>query len=668
MSAAPKTDADGVDRDARNMANAIRALAMDAVQKANSGHPGMPMGMADIATVLFRDFIRIDPSKPDWPNRDRFVLSNGHGSMLLYAIHYLLGYEDMTIDQLKNFRQIGSKTAGHPEYGHALGIETTTGPLGQGLATAVGMALAERMQNARFGDDLVDHRTYVFAGDGCLMEGISHEAIDLAGHLKLNKLIVFFDDNGISIDGKTSLATSMDQVKRFEAAGWKAMHVDGHDQHAIRAALEEAYRSDRPVLLACKTIIGYGSPKLAGSEKSHGAALGPDEVAATRKALIWESEPFVIPEEVEKGWREIATKGAKLRAEWETRHASAPNAAAFDAFLTGDLPADFAKTMADYRAQLSQEQPKIASRKASEATLGIVNAATDLTIGGSADLTHSVFTVTKGMTNVSAENYGGRYIHYGIREHAMAAVMNGIALHGGFIPYGGTFLVFSDYMRGGMRLSALMGIRVIYVLTHDSIGLGEDGPTHQPIEHLAMLRATPNLRVFRPADAIETAEAWELALTDRHHSSVLSLSRQNLPTVRAGDVAQNRSAKGAYVLREAEGGERQVTLLATGSEIEIAVNAAEKLKGEGIRAAVVSMPCWELFSEQDETYRASVLGTAPRVAVEAAGGFGWERWIGDGGRFIGMDGFGASGPAPLLYEKFGITADHVAQAAKDLVR
>ncbi|MCQ8781830.1 transketolase [Mangrovibrevibacter kandeliae] len=660
----PKPKTTETNRSHRDMANAIRALAMDAVQKANSGHPGMPMGMADVATVLFRDFMRIDPSKPDWPDRDRFVLSNGHGSMLLYAIHHLLGYADMTIDEIKNFRQIGSRTAGHPEYGHALGIETTTGPLGQGIATAVGMALAERMHNARFGDDLVDHRTYVIAGDGCLMEGISHEAIDLAGHLKLNKLVVLFDDNGISIDGKTSLATSMDQVARFKAAGWNAVHVDGHDQEAVRAALEEAQTSDKPTMIACKTIIGFGAPKLAGSEKSHGAALGDEEIAGARKALAWTSEPFVLPDPVVKAWREIAEKGAGIRAEWEKRHAAAANKVVFDASVRCDLPADFAEKMAGYRRQLAEEKPKLATRKSSEATLNFVNDLTELTVGGSADLTHSVFTLTKGMQSVQADSYGGRYIHYGIREHAMAAAMNGLALHGGFIPYGGTFLVFSDYMRGGMRLSAIMSQRVIYVLTHDSIGLGEDGPTHQPIEHLAMLRATPNYLVFRPADAIETAEAWEIALTEKR-PSVLSLSRQNLPTVRAHDVSQNLSRKGAYVLKEADG-ERDVTILATGSEIEIALNAADTLSGEGIKAAVVSMPCWRLFEEQDAGYRKSVIGTAPRVAIEAAGDFGWDRWIGETGRFIGMHGFGASGPAPKLYEHFGITADAAVKAAKEL--
>ncbi|MCM2503429.1 transketolase [Aureimonas altamirensis] len=663
----PAVASSGTDHHPRDMANAIRALAMDAVQKANSGHPGMPMGMADVATVLFQDFVHVDPSDPHWPDRDRFVLSNGHGSMLLYALHYLLGYEDMTLDELRNFRQIGARTAGHPEYGHALGIETTTGPLGQGITNAVGFALAERMMNARFGDDLVDHYTYVICGDGCLMEGISHEAIDLAGHLKLNKLIVLFDDNGISIDGKTNLSTSTDQVARFKAAGWDSWHVDGHDVDAVRDAIAKAKTSDKPVMIACKTVIGYGSPKLAGSEKSHGAPLGDDEIAATRKALLWESEPFVIPDAVLKGWRAIAEKNRERRAEWEKRHAAHARKAEFDAAVACELPADFTEGMSAYRRKLSDEAPKLATRKSSEATLEVINAMTPLTIGGSADLTHSVFTLTKGMASVQADDYGGRYIHYGIREHAMAAVMNGLALHGGFIPYGGTFLVFSDYMRGAMRLSALMGQRVVYVLTHDSIGLGEDGPTHQPIEHLAMLRATPNMNVFRPADAIETAEAWEIALTSTERPTVLSLSRQNLPTVRAGDVAENRSRRGAYVLREAEGGARQVTLIATGSEVEIALAAAEKLKGEGVAAAVVSAPCLDLFAEQDAGYRAEVLGTAPRVAVEAASGFGWDRWIGENGRFIGMHGFGASGPAPKLYEKFGITADAVAKAARELI-
>jgi transketolase len=647
-----------------DMANALRFLAIDAVQKANSGHPGMPMGMADVAAVLFSEFINIDPAAPDWPDRDRFVLSNGHGSMLLYALHHLLGYEDMTMEQVQSFRRLGSKTAGHPEYGHALGIETTTGPLGQGLTTAIGMALAERMQNARFGDELVDHYTYVFCGDGCLMEGVSQEAIDLAGHLKLGKLIVLFDDNGISIDGPTALATSTDQVKRVQASGWNATRVDGHDQVAIRQAIAAARSSDRPTLIACKTVIGYGSPKLAGSEKSHGAPLGEQEIAATRENLGWGSEPFFVPDSVRSYWLSVAARGKTKRREWTLRHERSEKRVAFDGSIRGELPGDFARSMERYRQKVFANAPKIATRKASEDVLCVINEATELTVGGSADLTHSVFTLTKGISDVQADSYTGRYIRYGIREHGMAAVMNGLALHGGFIPYGGTFLVFSDYMRGAMRLSALMGLRVIYVLTHDSIGLGEDGPTHQPIEHLTMLRATPDLLVFRPADAIETAEAWEIAI-NQSRPSVLSLSRQNLPLLRTGSVEKNLSRKGGYILKDVAG-DRDVTLLASGSELEIAVQAAETLRVKGIVAAVVSMPSHELFLEQDEAYRNKVLGTAPRVAIEAAVGMSWDRFLTPTDIFIGMETFGASGPAPELYSHFGITADRVVADALKL--
>ncbi|MGH6859240.1 MAG: transketolase [Phyllobacterium sp.] len=650
---------------ARDMANALRFLAIDAVQKANSGHPGMPMGMADVATVLFRDFIHIDPAHPDWPDRDRFVLSNGHGSMLLYALHHLIGYEDMTIEQLQSFRQLGSKTAGHPEYGHALGIETTTGPLGQGLGTAVGMALAERMQNARFGDELVGHYTYVFCGDGCLMEGISQEAIDLAGHLKLGKLILLFDDNGISIDGSTKLATSTDQCKRFEASGWNTACVDGHDQEAIHHAIHAARTSDRPTLIACRTVIGFGSPQLAGSEKSHGAPLGENEIAATRERLGWDAAPFCVPDDVRAQWRCVAERGAAMRKQWTIRHENSAQQAAFDASIEGALGVDFAELMTDYRRKLRAEAPKIATRKSSENALGVINEFTALTVGGSADLTHSVFTLTRGMSDVQAGNYNGRYIRYGIREHGMGAVMNGLALHGGFIPYGGTFLVFSDYMRGSMRLSALMGLRVIYVLTHDSIGLGEDGPTHQPIEHLTMLRATPNLLVFRPADAIETAEAWEIAL-GQSRPSVLSLSRQNLPVLRTQEGACNLSRRGGYLLRDVPG-DRDITLLAAGSEVELAVDAAEALGKQDISAAVVSMPSHELFLEQDEAYRQQVLGTAPRVAIEAASGMSWDRFLAPADAFIGMRSFGASGPAPELYRHFGITVETVTAKARGLL-
>ncbi|WP_376705234.1 transketolase [Mesorhizobium sp. ISC25] len=651
----------------RDMANAIRALAMDSVQKANSGHPGMPMGMADVATVLFSRFINIDPSMPDWPDRDRFVLSAGHGSMLQYALHYLLGYEDMPIEELQRFRQLGSRTAGHPEYGHALGIETTTGPLGQGISTAVGMALAERMLAARHGADLVDHFTYAIAGDGCLQEGISHEAIDLAGHLKLSRLIVFWDDNAISIDGPTSLSTSMDQPARFKAAGWHVQSVDGHDMEAVAAAIEAAQQSDRPSLIACRTVIGKGAPNLGGSEKTHGAPLGDAEIAATRENIGWAYAPFEVPDDILFTWREIAERGQAARRAWEQRLAASPRRQAFESAVAGNLPGAVFEALGAFRKEHVEKATKVATRKASEMALGAINAATDLTVGGSADLTHSNLTITKGMDRIAPDDYAGRYIHYGIREHGMAAAMNGIALHGGFVPYGGTFLCFADYARGAMRLSALMGQRIIYVMTHDSIGLGEDGPTHQPVEHLAMLRATPNLNVFRPADIIETAECWELALKSENRPSVLVLSRQNLPMLRQTDSDENRSSQGAYILREPPE-HRAVTLIATGSEVEIAVAAAERLETEhGIAAAVVSMPCWELFEEQDADYRKSVLGSAPRIAVEAAARLGWDRWIGDTGTFVGMAGFGASAPAPDLYRHFDITPEAIAAAALKLI-
>lgn len=650
------------------MANAIRALAMDSVQKANSGHPGMPMGMADVATVLFNRFIKIDPSAPRWPDRDRFVLSAGHGSMLQYALHHLLGYPDMSLDELKRFRQLGSRTAGHPEYGHALGIETTTGPLGQGIATAVGMALAERMMAARFGDELVDHYTYVIAGDGCLQEGISHEAIDLAGHLRLSRLIVLWDDNRISIDGPVSLSTTMDQPARFAAAGWNVCSVDGHDMEAVADAIGQARMSDRPTLIACRTVIGKGSPNLGGSEKTHGAPLGEAEIAATRQNIGWNHEPFDVPADVIGAWRLAAERGRAARLAWDGRFEASSRRKEFETGINGDIPDDVFKALDGFRQTHFEKATKVATRKASEQALAIINANTALTIGGSADLTHSNLTITEGMGRITPGAFAGRYIHYGIREHGMSAAMNGLALHGGFVPYGGTFLCFSDYARGAMRLSALMGQRVIYVMTHDSIGLGEDGPTHQPIEHLAMLRATPNLNVFRPADIIETAECWELALKATDRPSVLVLSRQNLPMLRTIAPDTNRSAQGGYLMREAAGN-RDVTLIATGSEVEIARAAADLLhQRHHIRAALVSMPCWELFEEQDEAYRSKVLGTAPRIAVEAAARLGWDRWIGDQGTFIGMNGFGASAPAADLYEHFGITAEAIAQAALSLVQ
>jgi len=653
----------------RDLANAIRALSMDAVEAANSGHPGMPMGMADVAAVLFTKFLKFDASAPKWPDRDRFVLSAGHGSMLLYSLLYLTGSPDVTIEEVKKFRQLHSKTPGHPEYGHTQGVETTTGPLGQGISTAVGMAIAERLLAARFGDKVVDHHTYVIAGDGCLMEGISHEAIDLAGHLKLNKLIVLWDDNSISIDGSTSLSTSTDQVKRFEAAGWNAVRVDGHNAEEVEAAIARAKTSDKPTLIACKTIIGFGAPNKQGSEKTHGAPLGKDEIAAAREFLGWPYPPFDVPEPILSTWRAAGSRGKAEHAAWHERLSQLPEGerAHFEQLLAGEVPASVKEALDAFIAKNVAEKPKLATRKSSENVLQVINDTTDITIGGSADLTHSNYTITKGMKSVTPDDFTGRYIHYGIREHVMGAAMNGIALHGGFVPYGGTFLVFSDYLRGSIRLSALMGLRVLYVLTHDSIGVGEDGPTHQPIEHLAGLRALPNVNVFRPADVVETAEAYEIALASKHTPSVLALSRQNLPTVRTEASSENLTAKGAYVLRGDARAPRDVTLIATGSEIELAVSAAEQLAAEGVKAVVVSAPCFELFEAQPDAYRAEVLGTAPRVGIEAAGRFGWDRWIGDKGAFIGMSGFGASGPAPQVYKEFGITVEAVIAAAKKLV-
>ncbi|MBJ7534049.1 transketolase [Rhodomicrobium vannielii ATCC 17100] len=653
----------------RDLANAIRALSMDAVEAANSGHPGMPMGMADVAAVLFTKFLKFDASAPKWPDRDRFVLSAGHGSMLLYSLLYLTGSPDVTIEEVKKFRQLHSKTPGHPEYGHTQGVETTTGPLGQGISTAVGMAIAERLLGARFGDKVVDHHTYVIVGDGCLMEGISHEAIDLAGHLKLNKLIVLWDDNSISIDGSTSLSTSTDQVKRFEAAGWNAVRVDGHNAAEVEAAIAKAKTSDKPTLIACKTIIGFGAPNKQGTEKTHGAPLGKDEIAAAREFLGWPYAPFEVPEPILSTWRAAGTRGKAEHAAWHERlsQLTADERAHFERMIEGELPASVKEALDAFIAKNVAEKPKLATRKSSEMALQVINGATDMTIGGSADLTHSNYTITKGMKSITPDDFTGRYLHYGIREHIMGAAMNGIALHGGFVPYGGTFLVFSDYLRGSIRLSALMGLRVLYVLTHDSIGVGEDGPTHQPIEHLASLRALPNVNVFRPADIVETAEAYEIALASKHTPSVLALSRQNLPTVRTEASSENLTAKGAYILRGDAKAPRDVTLIATGSEIELAVSAAEQLNAEGVKTVVVSMPCFELFEAQPEAYRAEVLGTAPRVAIEAAGRFGWDRWIGDKGAFVGMNGFGASGPAPQVYKEFGITADAVIAAAKKLV-
>jgi transketolase len=650
----------------QRMADAIRFLAMDGVQAANSGHPGMPMGMADAAVALFADHIHVDPTCPTWPDRDRFILSAGHGSMLHYALNHLLGYKDMDAGQLKQFRQLGARTAGHPEYGHADGIETTTGPLGQGITTAVGMALAERRLASQFGRALVDHYTYVIAGDGCLMEGISHEAIDMAGHLKLGRLIVLWDDNDISIDGNTDIATSTNQLARFKAAGWQVTRVDGHDSDAVSAAIDVAKKSRKPSLIACKTVIGFGAPTLAGSHKTHGAPLGDDEIQATRTALGWDHPPFEIPSDIRSLWQEIAIRGLDMRTHWQSRLDSSVKKSRFERAMSGELPKALATRMRRYKKQLKAELPKVASRQASQMALEVINAAVPTMVGGSADLTGSNLTKTSQMRSITPGNYRGNYVHYGIREHAMGAVMNGMALHGGMIPYGGTFLVFSDYMRGSMRLSALMKQRVIYVLTHDSIGLGEDGPTHQPIEHLAMLRATPNMNVYRPCDAVETAEAWEIALESSETPSVMALSRQGLPTVRTERTNENLTQKGGYILRNVRGA-RDITVMATGSEVAIALDAADVLKDQGYNVAVVSMPCWELFDQQSDQYRQSVLGSAPRIAIEALIGFGWDRYLRTQDVFIGMHDFGASGPAPELYQHFGITKERICETAHRLI-
>lgn len=647
------------------MANAIRFLSIDAIEKANSGHPGLPMGAADIATVLYTKFLAHDPKNPKWPNRDRFILSAGHGSMLLYSAMYLSGYEDITIDEIKNFRQLGAKTAGHPEYGHVNGIETTTGPLGQGIANAVGMALGERLMHARWGA-LFDHYTYVLAGDGCLMEGISQEAIAFAGHMKLNKLIVLWDDNHISIDGAIKISDNTDQCARFEACHWNTIKVDGHDQDAIAKAIKKAHGSDKPTLIACKTTIGFGSPHKAGTNKVHGSPLGHEEVIETRKALGWTSEPFVVPADILDSWRLAGLNAAKKRQEWEKKldALDANQRAEFDRLMRGDLPGDFDAVINEYKKHLAAEQPKVATRKASEMALEVINGAISETIGGSADLTGSNNTKTSQTKSIVPEDFSGRYIHYGIREHAMGAIMNGLSLYGGIIPYSGTFLCFSDYARPAMRLSSLMGIRVIYVMTHDSIGLGEDGPTHQPVEHLASLRAIPNHLVFRPADVVETAECWQLALKSHKTPSTLVLTRQGLPTLRKSYEEDNLCALGAYELLTASD-DAKVTLFASGSEVEIAVKARNVLENKGIPTRVVSVPCFELFEQQVESYRTALIGNAPvKIAIEAAIRQGWDRFIGSDGVFIGMHGFGASGPIDALYTHFGITTEAVVAAAE----
>ena len=649
----------------RQMANAIRALAMDAVQKANSGHPGLPMGAADIATVLFTRFLKFDPKAPNWPDRDRFVLSAGHGSMLIYALLHLTGYPDMTMDEIRNFRQWGAKTAGHPEFGHATGIETTTGPLGQGISNAVGMAIAEAHLAAIYGQNLVNHKTYVLAGDGCLMEGISQEAISLAGHLKLKNLIVLWDDNGISIDGKISVSDSTDQAKRFEASGWMTLACDGHDPDAIAKALEKAQSSDRPVLIACKTIIGFGAPNKQGGSGVHGAPLGPDEIAAARETLGWKAPAFEVPEDILSLWRNAGSRGQKIRSDWEARLASAAPStqAEFNRRMSGELPASLHDAMRSYKQELAANPPAIASRNASQNALEIINPALTDTLGGSADLTGSNNTKSKTMTGLSAQDYAGRYVYYGIREHGMAAAMNGMALHGGVIPYGGTFMVFTDYCRPAIRLSALMGQRVIYVMTHDSIGLGEDGPTHQPVEHLAAMRAIPNLNVMRPADAMETAECWEIALASKDRPSLLVLSRQKLKPMRTEFSSANLCELGAYELAATKGA--GVVIFATGSEIEVAMATKDMLDAQGLGARVVSVPSMELFEAQSEDYKKKILGKEKiRMAIEAGIRQSWDRFIGNDGIFIGMNSFGASAPAEVLFEKFGITAKDAVAAVK----
>ena len=648
----------------QTMANAIRVLSMDAVHKAKSGHQGMPMGMADVATVLWTKFLKYDASRPDWADRDRFVLSAGHGSMLIYSLLHLSGFKAVTMQQIKDFRQWGSNTPGHPEYGHTPGVETTTGPLGQGIATAVGMAMAERHMAARFGDDLVDHRTWVIAGDGCLMEGVSHEAASIAGRLRLSKLTVLFDDNNTTIDGEATISETGDQIARFKAYGWAVKTVDGHDFGKIAAALRWATRQDRPSFIACKTKISKGAGPKEADPHSHGYTLFDPEIAEARAAMGWTLPAFELPDEVVKTWRAAGRKGARVRKAWQAKLDAAPLKGEFERAMAGDLPHGAFERLDAHIAQAVVSRPAAATRQHSGSAIEQLFPVIPEMIGGSADLTGSNNTYVKGTKAFDLPDYAGRYVHYGVREHGMAAAMNGMALHGGVIPFSGTFMVFSDYSRPAIRLGALMGIRVIHVMTHDSIGVGEDGPTHQPIEHVASLRAMPNLNVFRPADAVETAECWKLALESRRTPSVMALSRQKTAAVRTTPSAENLSAHGAYQLVAADG-EAQVTIFASGTEVPIALAARDLLQAEGIGTRVVSTPCWELFEAQTERYKAAVIGeTAVRVAVEAAIGFGWERFIGQDGVFVGMTGYGASAPAERLYKEFGITAEDVAAAAK----
>jgi len=648
-----------------DMANAIRFLAADAVEKANCGHPGMPMGAADFTTVLYSKFLKIDPQKPDWPDRDRVILSAGHGSMLLYAVNHLVGFSDMTIEEIKNFRQLGSKTPGHPEYGHTLGVETTTGPLGQGISTAVGMAIAEKIQNAKYGDAIVDHKTYVIASDGDLMEGISQEAISLAGHLKLSKLIVLFDDNNISIDGAIDLSDSTDQLMRFEASGWNVNRVDGHNHDDIEKAIQEAIESNKPSLIACKTKIGFGSPSKEGKSSSHGAPLGAEDIAQMKKNLNWDYDEFEIPSDIKDAWRLVGLKNSSKRQEWEERLLdNKDKEIEFLKDIDGQISEELDKEINEIKKVFSEEKPGWATRKSSQEVLETINKVLPNTIGGSADLTGSNNTKTKNINIIDSNNFAGRFIHYGIREHGMAAAMNGIALHKGLIPYSGTFLVFSDYCRPSIRLAALMDIKVIHVMTHDSIGLGEDGPTHQPVEHLPSLRAIPNLNVFRPADTTETAECWSLAIKSKG-PSIIALSRQGCPHLRNTYEEKNKSSLGAYEIKSSDG-EVQVNLIATGSEVSLAVEVYEELKNDGINSRVVSAPSFELLNKQDNDYIDKTLGQSGlRVGIEASTGLGWHNYLGDQGLFIGMNSFGASAPADQLYKNFGIDKENIINKIKE---
>lgn len=643
----------------QQMAAALRVLSAEAIEQAKSGHPGMPLGMADVAAVLFGKYLNINPDAPRWFNRDRFVLSAGHGSMLLYSLFYFLGYPDITVEDIKNFRQLGSKTAGHPEYGHLSGIDMTTGPLGQGISSAVGMALAERRINAKFGDELCNHYTYVICGDGCLMEGISEEAASLAGLWKLNKLIVFWDNNNITIDGTVDKSNKTDQLARFQAMGWNTISIDGHNYDEISAAIEKAQKSDKPTLIACKTVIGFGAPNKCGTPKVHGSPLGEEELTAMKQQLGWTSAPFETPAEIIAAWRAAGQKSAALYEEWNQK---AQADAEFLDYINNVLPQNWDTALNDLKIRTIKEQTKVATRKASQLCLENIVSYIPQIIGGSADLAASNLTFVEGMKTITAEDYDGNNIMYGIREHAMAAIMNGLSLHGGVIPYGGTFFVFSDYMRPAMRLAALMGIRSIYVLTHDSIGVGEDGPTHQPIEHLAAYRAMPNINTFRPCDVVETAEAWQLAIESEHTPSILALSRQSVPTLR-NDTAENLTAKGGYIISPSP--TRTVaTVIATGTEVSLAIEAQKRLAEDNIGITVVSMPCCELFDRQPDEYKRAVLGNLPRIAVEAASVYGWERYVGENGTIIGLDNFGASGKGNEVYAHFGITVENIISAVK----